>query len=488
MAESQIAGLFMTPEMYRRQQMQEADQQAVNFARMSPREQASYGFFSAGQGLGQAARTLLGAQDPQLQRITEQQQLLQGLDVANPESLMEAARRASQAGNTQLAMQLAQQARQAVQDRDVAEQRQLQMNALRQTAEEQERQRVMNAEVQRVAQGAVQMSPATIQGLPVSESMPLRDDEGNLMPGANPEALSLNIEAVAPLLATMGPAGSAALKGLIDARNAMLPRTQVLGRDQRLVDPQTREEIVPALPREEQEKQTEFVRNLISEGLRPGTPEFQQRVAEFNRARVTGTERGQGTTVVLPATRAENEYARVAGAATAKRDIETIDNASAVATNLPKMYETRQLLETGNLNTGILAEYQQIIDRSRKKFLGDQQAGRVVNDTEYLNALLGSDVFPQISALGIGARGLDTPAEREFLREVITGTIQMDRNTLKRMTDFRIRSAERAVEDYNKRLNAGEFKQFQTVTGRTLAPIPVRRGAPGTPGNPIRLD
>jgi hypothetical protein len=115
MAESQIAGLFMTPEMYRRQQMQEADQQAVNFARMSPREQASYGFFSAGQGLGQAARTLLGAQDPQLQRITEQQQLLQGLDVANPDSLMEAARRASQTGNVPLAMQLAGRAQEVAQ-------------------------------------------------------------------------------------------------------------------------------------------------------------------------------------------------------------------------------------------------------------------------------------------------------------------------------------------------------------------------------------
>ncbi len=115
MAESQIAGLFMTPEMYRRQQMQEADQQAVNFAKMSPREQASYGFFSAGQGLGQAARTLLGAQDPQLQRITEQQQMLQGLDVADPDSLMEAARRASQAGNVPLAMQLAGRAQEVAQ-------------------------------------------------------------------------------------------------------------------------------------------------------------------------------------------------------------------------------------------------------------------------------------------------------------------------------------------------------------------------------------
>jgi hypothetical protein len=189
---------------------------------------------------------------------------------------------------------------------------------------------------------------------------------------------------------------------------------------------------------------------------------------------------------------AENEYAKVAGKSTAERDINLIENAQSVATTLPKMYETRQLLESGDLNTGIGAEIQQVIDRTRSKFLNDKRAGRVVNDTEYLNALLGSDVFPQISALGIGARGLDTPAEREFLREVITGTISMDRNTLKRMTDFRIRSAERAVEKYNEQLGAGEFKQYQAVTGRTLNPIrtrtPAARQGDGTPQNPIRLD
>jgi hypothetical protein len=186
--------------------------------------------------------------------------------------------------------------------------------------------------------------------------------------------------------------------------------------------------------------------------------------------------------------RAENKYADVVGERVAKSDIDLIENAQAVAGTLPKMYETRQLLESGNLNTGIGAEIQQVIDRTRSKFLNDKRAGRVVNDTEYLNALLGSDVFPQISALGIGARGLDTPAEREFLRQVITGTISMDRETLKRMTDFRIRSAERAVESYNKKLGAGEFKQFQTISGRTLSPVavtpaPAAAGG-GTPAAP----
>ena len=107
MAESQIAGLFMTPEMYQRQQMQADRQRAAEYAQLAPEQRAAMGFFSAGQGLGRAVGTLLGAQDPQLQRITEQQQMLQGLDVADPDSLMQAARQASQAGNVPLAMQLA---------------------------------------------------------------------------------------------------------------------------------------------------------------------------------------------------------------------------------------------------------------------------------------------------------------------------------------------------------------------------------------------
>jgi hypothetical protein len=183
--------------------------------------------------------------------------------------------------------------------------------------------------------------------------------------------------------------------------------------------------------------------------------------------------RNIATTNVNVSGTAENEYAKKVGSAVATSDISLIENAQAVAGTLPKMYETRQLLESGDLNTGFAAEFQQVIDRAKTKLLADEKAGKRVTDTEYLDALLGSDVFPQISALGIGARGLDTPAEREFLRQVITGTISLDRETLKRMTDFRIKAAERAVESYNKKLGAGELKQYQTITGRTLSPVAV---------------
>lgn len=174
---------------------------------------------------------------------------------------------------------------------------------------------------------------------------------------------------------------------------------------------------------------------------------------------------------------AETEYAKNVGKAVADKDVADIDKAQAVAATLPKMYETRQLLEAGDVTTGIGAEAVLVLQRARSKFLADKKAGKNVEDTQYLNALLGSDVFPQISALGIGARGLDTPAEREFLREVMTGTINLDANTLKRMTDLRIKSAEDAVDRYNTRLNSNEFEQYQRITGRQLSPVQVKKPA-----------
>jgi hypothetical protein len=92
--------------------------------------------------------------------------------------------------------------------------------------------------------------------------------------------------------------------------------------------------------------------------------------------------------------------------------------------------ETLKELETGDAFTGSFAELQSNVAKVQAKFAGDKKAGKKVTDTEYLDALLGSDVFPMISSLGIGARGLDTPSEREYLRKVMTGTINLERDTL----------------------------------------------------------
>jgi hypothetical protein len=180
---------------------------------------------------------------------------------------------------------------------------------------------------------------------------------------------------------------------------------------------------------------------------------------------------------------AENKYAEVVGKKIAETDLALVDNAQSAARNLPKMYETRNLLEQSDLNTGIGAEVRLVIDRAKSQFLKDKKAGKRVTNTEYLDALLGSDVFPQISALGIGARGLDTPAERDYLRQVITGTITLDKQTLKQMTDLRIRGVEETINQYNKALKEGKLDQWQKTSGRSLSAIQLeQQKTSGQPG------
>lgn len=467
MAESQIAGLFMTPEMYQRQQMQADRQRAAEYAQLAPEQRAAMGFFSAGQGLGRAAGTLLGAQDPQLQRITEQQQMLQGLDVSNPESLMNAARRASQAGNTQLAMQLAQQANQAVQTRDVAEQRRYQLAQL----QEQERQRRASVAAQGVAQGAVQMSPATIQGLPVSESMPLRDDEGNMMPGAQEGALSLNIDAVAPVLAAMGPAGFAELDRLIKARDAMLPKTQVLGRDQRLVEQQSGKELVAALPKEEQERQTEFVRNLVAAGFVPGSPEFQQKVREFLQAKVTGTSRGTGNVTISSI---GGNIVPDRGAAGKAAGTEIGKGLAGIETQFNLRTAIGDAL--GILNQGIYAGAFGPEQTLAAKYVGLGNAQKVEN-TEVFLANIGEIVIPRLQQFG----GNDSNEELRYLQKVVAGDQRLEPGAMRRI----LRSAEQKIQNNIKRLQTQAKGELPTgpmdqPPTSTSAPKPTQRWNPAT--------
>jgi hypothetical protein len=79
--------------------------------------------------------------------------------------------------------------------------------------------------------------------------------------------------------------------------------------------------------------------------------------------------------------------------------------------------------------------------------------------------MMGSEVFPMIKALGIGARGMDTPAERDFMRKVLTGEISLNKGTLVEMARMRKRVAERAIDRWNKRVDKGELDKFFEASG-----------------------
>jgi hypothetical protein len=176
---------------------------------------------------------------------------------------------------------------------------------------------------------------------------------------------------------------------------------------------------------------------------------------------------GQGPALVInsPLVGAENEYSKTVGKSRAERDVQQFGAAEAAVENIPKINEILNELKTGEAFTGAFSEVQKNIQKVQAKFADDRKAGKRVSDTEYLDALLGSDVFPMIGALGIGARGLDTPPEREFLRQVMTGTVSLERDTLIRMTELRKNVAERAVKKFNTRVDKGEFNDFFKFQG-----------------------
>src|SRR3990167_3686048 len=177
----------------------------------------------------------------------------------------------------------------------------------------------------------------------------------------------------------------------------------------------------------------------------------------------------------------EGKYAEVVAGKSGERDIGQHDAAMAAVDNIIKLDLTLDQITKSQAITGMGSEVFKNIERAKALVMQDQAAGKKVSDTELLDALLGSDVFPMIKALGIGARGLDTPSEREFLRSVMTGTVQLNRETLKRMTELRRDISKRAVERCNDRVGSGELDRYFRASGMPRQKIKLPKVAGGPP-------
>ena len=104
MADNIVGGLFgIMPEDIAAQRMAALDQQAQAFARMSSGEAYKTLGYKAGNLLGQG---LFGVNDPQMERARQRQQMTQGIDFNDPESLLQAAQRANQMGDSPAAQAL----------------------------------------------------------------------------------------------------------------------------------------------------------------------------------------------------------------------------------------------------------------------------------------------------------------------------------------------------------------------------------------------
>lgn len=102
-----VQSLFgVTPESYQQAQQQRADEQALQFARLDPFQQANFAIGRGANMLGGVIGRGLGGQDPELQRISMRQQIARQLNPNDPASIEQGVSALSQAGDTQGAMML----------------------------------------------------------------------------------------------------------------------------------------------------------------------------------------------------------------------------------------------------------------------------------------------------------------------------------------------------------------------------------------------
>ena len=104
-----VQSLFgVSPESYQQAQQQRADAQALQYAQLTPFQQANFAIGRGANMLGGAIGGALGGQDPELQRITARQQIAQQIDLTNPTSIQQGMAMLRQAGDTVGLQQLAQ--------------------------------------------------------------------------------------------------------------------------------------------------------------------------------------------------------------------------------------------------------------------------------------------------------------------------------------------------------------------------------------------
>jgi hypothetical protein len=174
----------------------------------------------------------------------------------------------------------------------------------------------------------------------------------------------------------------------------------------------------------------------------------------------------------------EDVYGKGVTVAAVKKDEAIFDSAQKAISELAKIDQTLDLIESGQIVTGFGADLRLNVERFIGQFAGDPAAKAKVTNTQVLEALLGSDVFPLIGALGIGARGLDTIPERQFLQKVFTGEISLDQATLLRLTEIRRNVTQRVIERYNERVEKGQLDRFFKYSGEEKTKINIPRRSP----------
>lgn len=410
MADNIVQGLFgMTPEAYQLQQDQAAREQAMQFANMNPFQRAAFGTYLGANQLGGAIGGALGAQDPMLQRITQQQALLKEINPADPASLAAGIKKAADMGNTQLALSLS------------GELQKLQktgadiLKSQRESLSTEQK----NAQALADASGAERGSPDWINNYKTSlEKLTTRKPNESLLKA----------------------------QAIVDARTAV--RNAPEGSPERAAA----EDTLRALQMDKMQ---------VTEIGVPGNPEMVQKafVDPFNPT-AAPTPIGQPysrftSKVSATATTGENQYGAAFGGGMAKEDLALRSSAMKAEDMLKNADSTERLLQSGNVITGAGAGAKlNILAFGQAIGATGKTTDELIANTQQLQQQRSAAILSQIKSSGLGTGQGFTDKDLKFLQDAAAGSISLSKETLQRQVDVERKVARAFANQWNSRLTS----------------------------------
>jgi hypothetical protein len=474
MATDIVTGMF-GPSPYEIQQQRQAalENAALQYAKLDPMQRATIGLYKAGGMLGGAVGGALGMEDPAVAQAKAREAAMSGIDYNDPKSILE---RAAQTNDPRIKLRL----------QMLAQER---ADALRKEEADRVQMELNRAHAEHYKRGGATGS----LGLDARYTLKIMDaansarnaaikvaDERNLSGMDREDFINQQVSA-----AVEGAKALAAAGGMTTGQPAVAPATPMVAAPAASVPrPDQPTTPVMAYPSPDADKTAMLDEQAANLAVRLQTLTAEKKkyandpaavaaidteIKDTNRALAALDKQASGAAPTIPSKRvlapskvdvaAQTEAAK--NVAKGMSDVKVKDYTSVIdaPVRIAKIDDLITQINAGNINTGSVADIRQGFDKAIA-LLGGKDAAKRASNTEILDVLMGSDVFPLIQSLGIGARGMDTPAEREFLRGVMTGTINLEKSTLLRMANMRKAVETDKLRRWNERVDSGELDSF----------------------------
>lgn len=479
MPESIVQGLFgISPYEVEQQQNAGMFKAADQYAAQTPFQQATGQMYRAGGMFGGAGAEAAGMANPRVQEAQQVQAIMQQIDPSSADGLTKGALLANQMKNPRLAYMLAQ----AAQKRRMEEADIKQKEAHAKYWEQGGAKKTLDniaalSDKEMASKLMVTFNTAQL----ASKDMNFPDEESRAawvdaqVSRAKVQYMAANPNAGKSGAAPMPPAALAA-PGTVPQQKFVAQEPSPAG--------------FPVVsPVEQTKRNAERIAVLLSELEKdPTNPALIQEISNAKAASESGKPFDEFKLRNVPVpTMAVSAEAKARAKATGEKDPAILSRAAAAteggkgitesnlkqhervkvsAASLPKIIALEQQLQKGDVTTGLAADFR-IATNKMLALLGGREGAKKATDSEIADVMMGSDVFPLIQSLGIGARGMDTPAERDFMRKVLTGSLSLEKGTLLEMTRFRKEALQREIDQWNSRREKGELNSYFADTSQT---------------------